>query len=261
MKKVLVIPVLIVLLFSCKSKKEEAKTDLKNEEVVVKTEKLIHPKFSLENILGDFIVSEMTDAELGMERPTLRIEANGNISGNNGCNTFFGRINPKSNNSIDKLGSTRMACSGVQGDLERIFMGWLRKVDSIARVDNEIHFFSEGNSVIVARELTLDGDFQVISVGKIYSENKGMKFTISEGVISGNTGCNSFFGSVFQKGRDVKFMEIAATEKACKEFDSSLESIFLKGLTEVSYFIQKENKIEFYRGVDLLFTAKKVSEK
>lgn len=258
MKKVLVIPALFVLLFACNSQKNA--TNDKDTETT-KTVTIVKPKFNLSEIFGDFVLAEMVGWEFGSEAPTLRIEENGNLSGNNGCNTYFGRINPKSENCVDKLGSTRMACSGEQGGTEKIFMEWMRKVDSIAPFGNEIQFFVENKIVMVARELSLTGNFEVISVGKVYSENKGMQFQIAEGRISGSTGCNSFFGSVVQKGRDVSFTELGATEKACMDFDSSLESQFLKRMSEVSYFTQKGDKIEFYKGIDLLFTAKKVSEK
>lgn len=258
MKKVLVIPALVVLLFACNSQKNA--TNEKDTETT-ETVTIVQSKFNLSEISGDFVLAEMVGWEFGSEAPTLRIEENGNLSGNNGCNTYFGRINPKSENCVDKLGSTRMACSGEQGETEKIFMEWMRKVDSIAPFGNEIQFFAENTIVMVARELSLTGNFEVISVGKVYSENKGMKFQIAEGRISGSTGCNSFFGSVSQKGRDVSFTELGATEKACMDFDSSLESQFLKRMSEVSYFTQKGDKIQFYKGIDLLFTAKKVSEK
>ena len=258
MKKILVIPALIVILFACKTQKGGDKS---NAIEVTEVVKVIEPKFSLVDISGDFVVSKMTDWEFESDAPTLRIESNGIVSGHNGCNTYFGRINPNANNSIDKLGSTRMACSGKQGELEKTFMNWMRNVDSISRFGNEIQFFSEETIVIVAKKLNLTGEFIVSSVGRIYSENRGMKFSISEGRLSGSTGCNSFFGSVVQKGRDLSFTEIGATERACKDNDSSLESQFLKGMSEVSYFTQKGDKIEFYKGIDLLFTAKKISEK
>ena len=258
MNKVLVIPALLALLFACNSQKNAT---IEKDTETTKTFIVVQLKFNLSEVSGDFVLAEMVGWEFGSEVPTLRIEKNGDLSGNNGCNSYFGRINPKSENCVDKLGSTRMACSGKQGETEKIFMGWMRKVDSIAPFGNEIQFFVENKIVMVARELALTGNFEVISVGKVYSENKGMQFHIAEGRISGSTGCNSFFGSVSQKGKDVIFTELGATEKTCMDFDSSLESNFLKRMSEVSYFTQKGDKIEFYKGIDLLFTAKKVSEK
>lgn len=255
MKKLVTLSAAFLFVISCTT----AKNSVGESEEIIK--KVMKPKFTLDEIVGDYIVSEMSNYHFSGIIPTLRIESNGNISGNNGCNTFFGRVNPSGLTSIDKLGSTRMACQGEGSEVEQVFMKTMREIDSIAKYGKEVQFFSNGEIMIVATELVLQGNYLVTSVGKVFAENKGINFSIGEGRISGFTGCNTFFGEVKQEGRNVSFKGIGATEKACAEFDNAFESRFLKVLSQASYYTLKEDKIEFYLGVEQLFTVKKVSEK
>ena len=255
MKKGVMLFAILTFLIACNTPKNSV-----SETVEIK-EKAINPKFDLEKISGDYVVSEMTNLQFSGIIPTIRIEPNGNISGNNGCNTYFGRINPSAANCVDKLGSTRMACQGKASEVERAFMGLMREVDRIARYGNEIQFLAEGKLILVAKELVLEGKFVVTSVGNEYVENRGISFTVHEGKIVGTTGCNSFFGEIEQKGRDVNFKGVGATEKACLEFDSAMESRFLKALSKTSYYLTNEDKIQFYLGIEQLFTVRKILEK
>lgn len=82
------------------------------------------------------------------KKPTLIVE-NGKISGNAGCNNYFGQLSldPTAGNfNADKIGSTRMACDNLAS--EKNFLDMLDEADKYVVTDNTLELY-KGNLLLL----------------------------------------------------------------------------------------------------------------
>ncbi len=65
-----------------------------------------------------------------------------------------------------------------------------------------------------------------------------ISISFENGEISGNAGCNSYFGNYAVKGREIQFGPIAMTEMACLDPDGAMEQeqAYLALLAEIDSF-------------------------
>lgn len=236
--------VLVALLFSCKTKKET-----KTEQITEPKEEVMpKEKINMNQIIGSYyIVFIESFAEINEIVPTINIDEAGKISGFNGCNRFFGQLKTEEQNLINNLGSTRRACLDEANDIERIMMETLKQVTNITYDEEYIKFYSDDKVLIKGVKISLErGNWQVIS---IEGKEHGLMptFEVNDNRLTGNTGCNSFFGMVQQDGFKIKILEPGMTEMACPDFDSALESRFLQLLGKVTEF-KKEGSFVIFSG-------------
>lgn len=80
----------------------------------------------------------------------VRFEAKGRLTGNGGCNGFFGSYHISSNNlEIGPLGATRMACPEPVLDREGTFMKALQLAKSFKRDGINLELIDEGGTVVM----------------------------------------------------------------------------------------------------------------
>ncbi|MEN8928172.1 MAG: META domain-containing protein [Flavobacteriales bacterium] len=238
------------LLVSCKMKKEK-KTD---EKAV--TEMNLERKINLNQIQGNYVITSFEAMpEINGVAPTVFIDETGRIGGNNGCNSYFGQINLEDEKLMSNLGSTRRACPGEASDIERMMMESMQEVDNITVEGKVIRFYKENNAVIIGKSISLEqGTWQVISiVGKEYSVMPN--FSVENSRLTGNTGCNSFFGMVQQKGLSLKIAEPGMTEMECPDFNTNMESTFIGLLAEVTDIRMNGSIAIFMNNGEELFRA------
>ena len=252
----LIISAITLLMVSCKSQKEEKKPEKKEGVTIKKEEKL--DKFNLEEIEGTYQIYYMEEMpDINENKPYVILQKSGNVSGVNGCNTFYGRTLPSSEENVfDKLGSTRMACDGEKGDIERIFMKTMKRITNIRLLTEEtIEFLAGDVSVMKGKRIKLQGDYRIISFKGKDIKSLGMTFNVDGIRYNGTTGCNTFSGQMEQLGFNSKFTELAATEMACENFDTKFESEFLSILQAINRFTFEENIYSFYEGDKVIFKA------
>lgn len=243
-----------ILLFSCKLKKEKKAEPIKKIEPKEEVNSI--KNISLDEIVGNYYITSLGQIpELNEVIPTVKIDETGKIVGNNGCNSFFGQLNLEDGNLINNLGSTRKACEGEKGDIERMMMATLKEVSNITADEQFIKFYSDDNIIMKGKKLSLEmGSWEVISIeGKIH--NLMPNFQIENNRLNGNTGCNSFFGMIQQDGFNLKILETGATEMACPEFDSTMESMFMQALGQVTQFKFEGGTVIFLSQEKELFRA------
>lgn len=250
----LMLPV-VFFMISCKSQKEQPKAEEPVKEVVEKNE----PKFNMTEVAGTYQIYFLEEmAQIEGDRPYITIQESGNVSGLNGCNNFFGRVltNSKEQTLFDRLGSTRMACEGEKADIERAFMSTMAKIVNV-RITGEdgIEFLADDMVVMKGTKVVLKEDFKIITINGDNVSKIGMTFNVSELRMDGNTGCNSFSCQMIQDGFKLDVSEISATELACENFNTKLESEFLSVIQTVNRYDVKENIYSFYEGNKVVFTA------
>ncbi len=248
----------VLILISCKSQKEQPNTENNPKEKVENTNN--EPKFSLEEIAGTYQIYYMHGLEnLETVQPYITFQTSGNISGVNGCNSFFGRALPISNKSVfDKMGSTRMACDDQKGEVESVFMDLMSKITNIrGGGNNGIEFLIENKVVMKGMTVKLEGSYKINTFNERKVTSLGMVFNVAEYRINGNTGCNSFSSQIVQDGFKLEISETSATEMACDNFDSGLESEFLSILQVTNRYTINKGVYTFYENNKPVFTAVK----
>lgn len=168
------------------------------------------------------------------------------IFGKSGCNSFNVIFQAKSNKTCIKTGQgmgTMMACDEDIMKLENEFMNTLQnRKFKIKTKGDKVQFKNWwGKTILEFQKQTEksvwtyigENDWQLIqlnNVGKDYG-NASIKFDTTENRVSGNAGCNSFFGSYNVEGEYILFTQMGATKMLCDEESNQTEDEFLKILS------------------------------
>lgn len=164
----------------------------------------------------------------------LTIDKDGNnIAGKSGCNGFS--VSFTANNasgSCIKTGdgmSTLMACDKDVMKLEREFQQTLKnKKFKIKTKGNKVYFKNwwgktymefEKQSASDVWSFIEKNDWKLIQLNNI-SQDYGkafINFDSNEKRVSGNAGCNNFFGSYTLEGEYISFTQLGATKMACMD--------------------------------------------
>lgn len=160
---------------------------------------------------------------------TINDEA-GTISGKNGCNNFnvkYTKLSSKNQIKTNSPMGTLMACNDESMKLEKEFNAAItNKKFKIVKKNNTVYFKNTKNKVVMEFSIpTQDQLWSFIAKNNwklIALENVGqdygkasIKFNPSEKKVSGNTGCNNFFGIYETSGDTISFDKIATTKMAC----------------------------------------------
>ncbi len=190
---------------------------------------------------------------------------NERITGNTGCNDFEGNFIIKTDEmfNIERLNATKKYCKPFM-ELESAFMGILSKATQFKLVDNTLSFLDKaGNTLFTAQEkktANLSGKWIVSKIeGFKNNTNKSPYFSIKDGNLNGNTGCNNVGGpiEIDAKGLFKMGARILTTRRFCKDY-ATLEQTFVKALRAAATYKLVNGKLlvsdEFG---NLLFTATK----
>ena len=96
----------------------------------------------------------------------------------------------------------------------------------------------------------LDGNYIIVSINDQNVENRGltMNFYRSTGNVSGNAGCNQYFGSFLQENKSLFFSKVGATKKYCQDSGiRKLEKQLLSLLSSIKSMDRiKSGNFDFY---------------
>ncbi len=213
--------------------------------------------FSLFSILGfaneipfgtKMTLTKMNGKEITGTNFYLTInQENLTISGKSGCNNFNVSFQAKTNKTCIKTGQgmgTMMACDESVMQLENVFLNTLQnKKFKIKTQGDKVQFKNWWGKTILEFEKQTEKNvwsyigenewklIQMNNVGKDYGK-ASIKFNTAENRISGNTGCNNFFGSYKVDGEYISFAQMGATKMLCNEESNQTESEFLKILSD-----------------------------
>lgn len=169
------------------------------------------------------------------------------VYGKSGCNSFNVRFEVKSNNSCIKTGQgmgTLMACEESTMKLEQEFMNTLQnKKFKIKTIGDKVQFKNWWGKTIMEFEKQTEksvwnyigeNDWKLIqmnNVGKDYGR-ASIKFDLTEKRVSGNSGCNNFFGSYKAEAEYISFTQMGSTKMLCDEESNQTEREFLKMISD-----------------------------
>lgn len=151
------------------------------------------------------------------------------INGSSGCNNYMGAaVIEGSSVSFGPLAGTLMACLETQVmEQEQEFLVLLQSIDSWEGTSEGIDLQIDGNAAIqlVETDTNLAGSsWEVIAVN---NQSGGVQSVVSDSDptlafdedsgVSGNTGCNDFFGIYSTEGDAIEFSGLGATERYCED--------------------------------------------
>jgi heat shock protein HslJ len=158
-------------------------------------------------------------------------EDTGTISGKSGCNNFgvkFTKLSAKNQIKIGSPYGTLMACNEENMKLEQDFTNAVKdKKFKIVKKNNKIQFKNLKNKTIMEFSIPTQNDvwsfiaknnwklIMLENVGQDYGR-ASIKFDPTKKAVSGNTGCNNFFGTYSLSGNDhILFSSLGSTRMAC----------------------------------------------
>lgn len=231
--------------YQLKVKIEQDKTDSNLEytllEIVSKTKTAQKSTPNLHNT--NWIVTQIAGFENKTDKfPNFTID-NGQINGNSGCNSFGGSIalsNAKQF-EVGMLRMTKMYCEAYM-PLEKAFTAALSKAKTFELSGNAIQVLDENANLVFEatpekKETTLNNKWFITTL-KGFNNKTGQVpyFTIANGEINGNNGCNNFGGTLEtdESGLFKTDMQYV-TKKYCTEY-AALEKAFQKAIGDVTSY-------------------------
>lgn len=185
-----------------------------------------------------------------LERPVTVRFADGRINGFSACNTFFGDYRQDADSlEISKLGSTMMACEDSASEVERRFQSAFSGKFQVVLDGKSLRLSSSSGAAlqfVTEPAPQLEGHTWTVKnynngrqavVGVLDGVTLSMQF--SDGVISGNAGCNNFRGSFKTSGNRIELGVAATPRRACSEERMTQEREFLAALaSSVSWTVE-----------------------
>lgn len=188
---------------------------------------------------------------------------NKTITGKSGVNRFNSSFEFKNNELIIKPGmSTLMAGDPKSMELENEFNKALLTPFKVIQKGNEVQFLdSKSNKVVMVLNVPSVNDiwsfinekkwklFMLENVGKDFG-NASIQFNTSENKVTGNNGCNRFFGNYTTNADEVSFGSLGTTRMACLDEDAKeTERKMIHYLNNSTLrFDVAEQTLNFYQG-------------
>ncbi|MEZ4644366.1 MAG: META domain-containing protein [Chloroflexota bacterium] len=185
--------------------------------------------------------------------PTLKISSDGQLSGSTGCNTFFSNATIDGNTwQVGEVGSTMMACidDGLM-EQETAVIDLLSSVISHTLSNGQLTLHSIGgdlvyvpasNTALEGTTWTLNGIAQDEAIVSTWIDTD-VTLLLSDGKLSGYTGCNDYFGSYTVDGSAVTFSAIGQTRRACDEEHGQREMELMAALAQVAAYRTELNTL------------------
>lgn len=173
-------------------------------------------------------------------------ESDKTISGKSGVNRFNSSFEFQNNELIVKPGmGTLMAGDPETMKLESEFNKALLTPFKVIQKGNEVQFLdSKSNKVVMILNTPSANDiwsfindkewklFMLENVGKDFG-NASITFNINNKKITGNNGCNRFFGDFSTEADEIKFGSLATTRMACTNDEAKeTQDLMMKYLNE-----------------------------
>ncbi|MDO9084845.1 MAG: META domain-containing protein [Anaerolineaceae bacterium] len=202
-----------------------------------------------------------------LSETTVTLDLNGStLTGNDGCNHIGGSYTSTGDSfSVgEDLMSTLMACEGAIMTQAGEYNEALRQASSYHLADNQLSLIDTDGKILAvfsaqSQELagtswlasyvnTGESDGVVSSSG-IQAAQQTLVFD-NQGKISGNAGCNNYFGTYQVEGNTLTFQEIGSTKMFCGDGLMAEESAYLAALQEAATYKITGGSLQIYAADD-----------
>jgi heat shock protein HslJ len=196
--------------------------------------------------------------------------ANGRFTGNGGCNQIFGSVRISGPRvTFSSIGMTRRMCRLMPGAVPENKV--VRALESTLRYQvtgRELTFYDRrGRAVLQFRRDVNRPERAGLADRKWMLETIGTRRTsvsVSDAFVvfdeqkrsaGGNSGCNVYGGSYYERNGSISITEIISTMRACEEGDKmDVERSLLNGLRNANRYEIRDSRLRLYRGTNLLLT-------
>lgn len=186
---------------------------------------------------------------------TAEFGGDGRVSGSSGCNNYTTTYEVEEDNvtiSTSPAATTLMACPEPIMDQEAAYLEALGAAETFEASEEELALFdANGNPVAVFSAVSQD---LAGSSWEVISYNNGREAVVSvildteitatfgeDGQLTGNAGCNNYFGAYETDGENISMGPFGTTRMACQEPEGIMEqeSEYLAALeTAATYKIE-----------------------
>ena len=198
---------------------------------------------------------------------SVTLDLNGStLTGTDGCNHMGGSYTSTGNSfSVgEDLMSTLMACEGAIMTQAGEYNEALRQASSYRLAADQLSLLdADGNILAVFSAQSQDlagtswlasyvntGESEgVVSSSSIQAAQQTLVFD-NEGKISGNAGCNNFFGTYQTAGNTLTFSEIGSTKTFCGDGLMAEESAYLAALLAAATYKITGGSLQIYAADD-----------
>jgi heat shock protein HslJ len=192
---------------------------------------------------------------------TVNLElTSGSASGNSGCNQYHApyQLSGSKLTIGPQIATTQMACGPAQTAVERAYLDRLPKVASFSIKAGTLTLLDQGGAPLLEFTAStggtgLAGAWNVISYytgTAVQSVTGGVEITaeFSTTAVSGNTGCNSYGGSVVINGNTIRIGPLTSTLIACPTEElSTQEHQYLAAVQLATTFKVTGNRLDLFR--------------
>lgn len=162
---------------------------------------------------------------------TLTLDAEGNASGNAGCNQYGGGYELSGSSiSFGEVGSTKMMCEEPAMGVETAYLAALATVDAWAMEGDTLTLSAAGEPILVFTDQGTGasaGGSELVGTTWVLTGIAGMPMlsmgeppTVvfdAAGTVSGTGGCNQYSGEYSVDGGSISIGELASTMMACTD--------------------------------------------
>lgn len=188
--------------------------------------------------------------------------ADGQISGENGCNRYNGAYTSDAAKGTMTIGpdlaTTQMACPGIRARLEAAFMAALPKVAKYTATADTLTLLDSSGKTLLrftasngAEAIKGSWEATMIYTGTALQspvEGSTLTATFDGTQISGNSGCNTFSGGYTTSGETIAIGTLASTQRACADpAVDTQEQQYLTALGLAKTFTVAGNRLDLYR--------------
>jgi heat shock protein HslJ len=219
---------------------------------------------SLENT--SWILVELNGKPI-LSETTITLDLNGStLTGTDGCNHMGGSYTSTGDSfSVgEDLMSTLMACEGAIMTQSGDYNNALRNASKYQIIDNRLNLLDENGNLLAvfeAQSQELAGSSWLasfvntgssdgtVSSSSIQAAQQTLVFD-NQGMISGNAGCNNYFGTYQVEGNTLTFNEIGSTKMFCGDGLMAEESAFLTALQEATAYKNTSGSLQIFAADD-----------
>lgn len=194
---------------------------------------------------------------------TITLDLNGStLTGTDGCNHMGGSFTSTDDSfSVgEDLMSTLMACEEAIMTQAGDYNSALRNASKYQIIDDRLNLLDENGNVLAvfeAQSQELAGSSWLasfvntgssdgtVSSSSIQAAQQSLVFD-NQGKISGNAGCNNYFGSYQVEGNTLTFNEVGSTKMFCGDGLMAEESAFLAALQEADTYKITGDSLQIY---------------
>jgi heat shock protein HslJ len=161
---------------------------------------------------------------------SLRFGADGQVSGNSGCNTYSGGFESSGDKlKVGPLASTRLFCDKPAGvmEQEQQYLAALQNAATYEIIDDRLTIRDASGAMQVIATASTSASLPGTS-WEVVNYNNGKQAVVSvladseislnfsaDGQVSGKSGCNAYSGGYETTGDQLKIGPLAATQMAC----------------------------------------------